>query len=207
MMNIKVRLSSVLLIVAAFVLVFVSFNSFVSAQSGEVGVGDRQLQTDPDGTINYVVPGGPGFVSVSGASFTPMNDAYAFNTMNGYLYNPSSSLGGNYVAQVTLPHGAIVTKFVAYYFDNITEKDLEVNLIRKSFSDIEMNYMAEVVSISANPSVTYWYDDSIQFTTVDNQSNSYFATVWLPSGTISTMCLIGVRVDYTFPSYLPCVTK
>jgi hypothetical protein len=206
MMFIKVRLSSVLLIAAAFVLVFVSFNSFATAQSGTVGVGDRQIQTNPDGTINYVVPGGPGFVSVAGASFTPTLDDYEWGAV-GYLYNPSSTIDGWYLAPITLPHGATVTKFVAYYYDNSTGRDLEVDLFRKPLSGFGMEYMAQVVSVSADINTTYWYDDSIQFATVDNQSNSYLAAVYLPSGTVITMALIGVRVDYSFPTYVPLVNK
>jgi hypothetical protein len=206
MMFIKVRLSSVLLIVAAFVLVFVSFNSFASAQSGTEGVGDRQIQTNPDGTINYVVPGGPGFVSVAGASFTPTLDDYELDTGYGYLLNASSTIDGWYLAPITLPHGATITKFVAYYFDNNAEKYIYIELFRKPLDSFEVQTMASVGSSGANSHPTYWFDDSIQYATVDNQSNTYFAMVYIPVNS-SSLGLIGVRVDYSFPTYVPLVNK
>jgi hypothetical protein len=207
MMFIKVRLSSLLLIAAAFVLVFVSFNSLASAQSGTEAVGDRQIQTNPDGTINFVVPGGPGFVSVAGATFTPTSSEYEWDTGYGYLLNTGSSLESFYVAPITLPHGATVLKFVAYYFDNNAEKYINIELYRKLLDSFEVQTMASVGSIGANTHPTYGFDDSIQYATVDNQTNTYFALAYLPSGSSGTMGLIGVRVDYSFPSYVPLVNK
>ncbi len=207
-MNIKVRLSSVLLIVAAFVLLFVSFNSLASAKSGTEGLEDRQLQSHPEGTINAVVPGGPGFVSVAGPVFTPRSNWFKSDSSWGYLCDTGeTTFDGQYVAPIPLPHGATVTKFVVYYFDASDGKNLDAQLIRRPSDTKDLNTMARVVSSSNSYDYTYGSDDSIEFASVDNQSNSYFAEVKLPAEVGYNVCLIGVRVDYTFPGYLPCVTK
>jgi len=207
-MDIKIKLSSLLLIAVAFVMAFVSIYSFASAQSEAKGVGDRQNQISPDSTINSVVPGGPGFVSVAGTTFTPAEPDVKWSTMyvEGYLYNPSTTVFGWYVAPISLPDGAIVTKVVAYYVDTSESYALQVFLYRKTLGSDVTSTMSYLIS-DGEDGLTHVYDDTVQFNEVDNQMYAYYMILTIPNGLDRSLLFDGIRVDYSFPNYLPYVTK
>ena len=205
-MNIKVRLSSVLLITAVCVLIFAAYVSRANAV-GQEELAEKPSQSNPSNLQADPVPGGPGFVSIAGGTFRPTLIYYEWESYWGGLANPSSTLMGEYIAPILLPNGATVTQVVAYYYDNAEENNLWVSLYRVNMLTTQVDTMAEFYSISNSYNWTYWYDDSVEYATIDNQTYSYYASVWLPAGQKTNLTFGSLRVDYGFPNYVPLVNK
>lgn len=64
-----------------------------------------------------------------------------------------------------------------------------------------------VVTSNGISNYNYAFDNSIAVSTVNLQEYSYFIEVFIPGGSSYDLTLTGVRVDYEYPGYLPCVTK
>lgn len=198
-MNKRVKLVQIVFLMAAFGLILVSTNSFAIAQDdGERGGGGGESR-------NNVVPGGPGFVSIAGGTFKPVNNIVEFGQVCWELNNPSSTFGGDYVAPVIIPHGATVTKFVIYYYDKCAG-NLSVKLIRKSFGSEIAVYLASGSS-DGTPKYGNVVVDTIYYDEIDLQSYVYFVHAFIPAGCAANLSLVGVRIDYAFPTYVPLVNN
>ena len=199
-MIIKVRLSTVLLIAAIITLVLLGLNASTNV------LASGQARPDPQIILPPAVPGGPGFVSINGGTFTPtLSTSMSWGVLDGEIYNTDKIFDAGFVAPVMLPQGAKVLKLVAYYSDTTT-LDLEVGLYRKPLG--AQQTMAFVKSTGTG-GYGYGVDDSINFATVDNQQFSYFAKALIPAWTVDKfdLSLVGIRVDYSYPEYLPLVSK
>jgi len=202
-MNQKVKSYKNFFIVVAMVLVFVATTSFAFAQEGgERGSGE----VERGGSI---VPGGPGFVSIAGVTFTPVNDYTTFFSDPGFeLYNPSTTDYGIYIAPVSLPQGATVTKFVIYYYDDVSEPDhVQGYLSRKPLAGGGFDYLGGAISDDVTSGYSNRRDETISFEVIDLQSYAYFVHVYIPDGQGDSLRLVGVRIDYDYPGYLPLVNK
>lgn len=202
-MNQKVKSHKYLFILAAMVLVLVSTTSFAFAQEGgERGSGE----VERGGSI---VPGGPGFVSIAGVTFTPVNDYTTFYSDAVFeLYNPSTTDHGIYFAPVSLPQGATVTKFVIYFYDDVTGPDTIFGyLSRKPLAGGGFDYLAGAISDDVTSGYSNRRDETINYEVIDLQSYAYFVHVYIPESHGINLRLVGVRIDYEYPGYLPLVNK
>ena len=204
-MNIKVRLSSICIIVVVCVLIFSVFQSQASAKNAvENAPAVEAFRSDLISPRSAPISGGPGFVSITGTSFTQMTGVHPFS-WDFILYNPEQYSSGAYAAPVMLPQGATVNKFVVYYYD-VADANFTADLFRVDLGNGDWAYMA-----SASSQMNWGYgamsDTSINLDKVDNQSFAYFVRVLIPGDQYGDLGLVGVRVDYTFPGYLPCVSS
>jgi hypothetical protein len=151
------------------------------------------------------VPGGPGFVILSGFDFKPFYQTSNYSYTNALLQNPGSGMG-IYIAPVHLPQGATVNQMVVYYLDNDGSNNLQVELRQCNNMTSLCAYMATIYS-SGPPLVgnTYTVTSEIDYAVVDNAIFSYMVNIYLPNSGL--MGLSAVRIDYTYTTSLPTVIR
>ncbi len=190
------RLGLLVAIAAACALVLAWRPQAAAGEGGELYAG---LAATP-------VPGGPGFYTVSGFEFHPLTPLMEWvYTGGGWLWNPHATSTGGYVASLALPHGATVTKFVVYYFDDSVEHDVQANLVKNGLDGSGSLNMASVQSSGTALAPGCMEDTTILYPIVNAQSNSYSAYVSLPPDMDGA--LIAVRIDYTYNANLPVIMR
>jgi hypothetical protein len=202
----------IILLSAMVVLILTSFfASFAFAQEGIDGQGlsNPGMPSASDATPTPVPePGGPGFISVSPFAFTPYQAANPASFTGQMIYFGSQGTDPTiYIAPLNLPHGAIITKMVAYLLDNNSTNWLRVSLLQCPYLSTVCSGLAEVMSTYAQPE-----NRSLSVpmnVAVDLQSNNYILSLTLPpiSDQNINIGLLGVRVDYTYFGYLPAVQQ
>jgi hypothetical protein len=178
--------------------------SLTLAQAGE----DQDVMVangrDNFGALATPVPGGPGFVSLSPAAFKPIDPNYPIAFFGTNIYNPNDNTA-SYLAPISLPNGATVTKFVAYYVDNITWGELFAMLAAAPFDGANEDQIAMLTSWGDDLSYRYTEIIPNDSPVINQQIYSYYVLIGLPP-TIQVK-LAGVRVDYAYPSMLPLINK
>ena len=189
--------SKPLVLVFAILLIFVIAGLPVGAQN-----------VPESNSTNAAVPGGPGFIMVHPFAFNPLDMAYEWdNGVGGFLFNPGAEQA-YYGASVNLPHGAVITKFVVYYYDS-ANINLFAQLIRLNLDNDQYTVLSEFVSsgIAWENRVGEVGLFSTVDPVVDNQSNAYRVEFGLPGGVDSTLGIRGIRIDYSYPVNLPMINK
>jgi hypothetical protein len=198
----KYRLPFLIFITLMILMVFIG--SLAVAQEGAGG--GATLEEEGAGSevpAVLVVPGGPGFVSLSSMGFIPYNTTQiAFNGQ--MLYNPDT-VSHYYEGALTLPHGANITKFVVYYYDNDATNNLAAYLGKGAFDTWGGMVIGSASSSGNEATYRYAEDTTISSPLIDNQSYSFWVEVSMPPS--SNVRLVAVRVDYSFPAVLPVALK
>ncbi len=200
----KFTLKSFLVLCISILLSTVMVGSAVTAQ--EVVHDNPILAAPPEQTIQggSPVPGGPGFISVSSFAFKPFSsdDSQIYDVT--WMYNGGADMA-SFIAPVYLPHDATITKVVFFFYDGITGADLILSLLRVNMFDGSVTPVAR--GYSSTSSGLGFIEAPISIPLVDNQLYSYILDVDIPGGHYGSLSLINVRIDYSYPSYLPCVQK
>lgn len=156
------------------------------------------------GVAESPVPGGPGFYSLSAFEFTAEESYCCVSFQGPDLYNSSSAEFFPYAAPVNLPNGATVTKFVLYFWDSSSVKDLGASLYRVPLDGSSVEKMAEAFS-AGSPGYDSSASTLIDFPVIDQQAYAYYVEVPLPQG--SDIRLRGIRIDYGYGLSLPLVSR
>ena len=122
------------------------------------------------------------------------------------LYNPGGT-DSDLQAEVSLPNGATITKFVVYYWDDCGSHDLSVRLERSATSDNAKQPIAEASTSGTEFSYRYAEDTTITWPVVDLQSYAYRVIVFLPQGCGDHLTLESVRIDYGYGVSLPIAIR
>ena len=202
-MNLNRRLLLALTVAAVLLLAMsaATWRSLAAPYADDPATAPRQGDRPQGATPALAaVPGGPGFVTQSGYLFKPVDPSYEWDYYNSEVYNPSDTTTGEYAGPLSLPHGATVTKFVAWYYDMEEGYDLTVTLKRAVLSGGQET-MASVDSSAGGPH--YAEDVSIDHAQIDLQSYAYYAYLTIPGGAGADLTLAGIRVDYEYPGYVP----
>lgn len=200
-MIIRIRLPLVIGTGITLLILILVFGSMALAQEigGQV-IREGQASPSIDPTP---VPGGPGFVALNSYAFHPFYPGDQYNRWGQLLYCWQTSC--QFAAGITLPHGATITKFVAYYYDN-SDNDMHAALMRgplyAEFPIIVADIYTQGKGITNRTSETTTFDSPV----VDDQTNSYYVLVEF-AGTDDLIHFIGVRVDYDYPVQLPLIQK
>ena len=174
------------------------------AGDGPGGRGDRAGAAAP--ALAEPVPGGPGFYSLHAAAFRPYASNMSWGFFDDELYNPGGT-DADLQAEVSLPNGATVVKFVVYYWDDCGSRDMSVRLERSAVSSNDKQPLAEVATSGNEFAYRYVEDSAIDWPVVDQQSYAYRVIVLLPQGCGNSLTLESVRIDYGFGVRLPIVVK
>ena len=204
-MNQKNRLPIVIGVGITLLILVLVLVSLAFAQEGnEQPLLVRDRLVNPESPAG-IVPGGPGYISLDSSAFRNLfaTDSYAFGSWG--LYNPGTAGNMNFLASVNLPHGARLTKVVAYFYDYSSAYDLKVRLYMYALDGGFGGDMAEVVSDGAVSTPRFMIDSTIDYSQIDNSSNSYILYLELPAD--KQVQLIAVRLDYAYPSILPLILK
>jgi hypothetical protein len=151
------------------------------------------------------VPGGPGYVVVSGFDFRPYDPTDAYSYL-GTAINNTGAASAWYIATFQIPNGATINKMVAYYTDS--DPGVGQNL------DLDMLYCPlfsgcyMMASINPTATISGWvYSETTTITNpvVDLAINSYALQVNLPAS--NSVWLNAVRIDYGYATALPLLAK
>lgn len=149
------------------------------------------------------VEGGPGYVSISGAAFAPENNNVNYSRGSASVYSMD---GGEAVfyAPVTIPDGATINQLVLYYYDTSTTLDVSVDFYKYDFSMNSIDYL-----VFASSSGSSGYSTAVQSLNyeVSNERYAYILKAEFPASAGSDVKLLGVRIDYGFPTYVPLINK
>lgn len=205
-MEITIRLSRPVLIVLLVLTLTLGFSSSQAV---------AQTPVQPEQGVNLLgggpVPGGPGYVSLSPYDFTPSDlGMTSFYRGGGYLCNGTTIT--QFFAPVHLPDRARVTQVVLYYKDNADDGYVSVYLYMHPLLSNSLYTMANLASGMSEKadvySVTTTDIISSSYQTVNLSINSYLVYLTLYAYTSpATVCLTGVRIDYTYATTLPAVQK
>lgn len=135
------------------------------------------------------------YLSISAEAFVPGSNVAYTNTYGMGGAYIKSAVNGALVAQVHLPHGAIIREFRVYFNDN-SSRNLSVSLER-------LNLVSGGYSIIGNVSSSgvSGYGNRVVYvtSTVNNLSYGYHIYAWCapwdPSGNLRIM---GARIRYTY---------
>lgn len=154
------------------------------------------------------VPGGPGFISIPPTAFFPLALIDDWSFMDSALFNPSSTYNSILRAPVYLPHGAIVNKVVLYFYDDNAANNLSAELYNLALSGGNPTIMS-ILDSSTLMGGGYGQktDTDIFRGTINNQNYVYYVELYFPKNCGITIRFTGLRIDYEYPGYLPCVTK
>jgi hypothetical protein len=136
------------------------------------------------------------YYSVGGTDFRHSNSYrdYVGGDAIGAAY-VDSDYGGTLVASVHLPHGAVVTGFTVYFYDNTTG-DLTMRLMRINLSAHNYSELARIQS-SGTPGHSSATDTTISFATIDNSVGAYHVSVYSADWDGINLAIIGAVVRYT----------
>jgi len=199
---------TVLAVLVMVLILLVSTGTFALAQEG--GGEETMVIPGSSGSPSVQqapVPGGPGFLMIPAAAFTP---AFPDTIYTNHVVLESQAGSSNiiYMAPVNLPQGATVTKFVLYFNDTDLTQSVLADLFRHPVPGGETFMMASVSTlVDLLGSWTYRADTTIDNgPLVDNQANMYYIRIQLPTSSYDLM-VSGVRIDYDYPVMLPSVTR
>jgi len=217
-MVIKINLRSLILLMA-MVLILMSTNAIVIAQEG---TDDQTIPTDtPRRNViesteqerGVTIPGGPGFVSIHPSQFLPKysNTEYGFYVIKELYVSGSypTHAGVDFLAPIDLPHQATITQLIMYFFDdNLTDDgyNLSVSLNRCDFGSAVCDGMGQTISTGIK-GYGYVMTATITNPQVDRQLYNYVLHLVIPGGFGENLSLVNLRVDYSYPTYMPTVSN
>jgi len=224
-MIIKINLRSIVLMLA-LVLILMSTNAVAIAQEGT----DPEVLTTPTveqytredyfqaNGINpeenreaLVIPGGPGFISIHPSQFLPIksNTEYGFygiKEIHGPVFDPSHALV-EFLAPVDLPHQATINQLVITFVDlNIADAfNVSISLNHCDFSYSSCSPMASITAVGSGAGYNYTTTSTFSDAKVDRQLYSYMLHLSIPGGFGVDLTLVNLRLDYTYPTFMPTV--
>ncbi|MFC1550221.1 hypothetical protein ACFL46_02905, partial [Candidatus Neomarinimicrobiota bacterium] len=116
-----------------------------------------------------------GLISIPSEAFHPKTNEDYNNYRGAYILTG----GGILVAEVNLPHGAVITDFKVYFYDTLGTGDLTAYLCRHNFTNSDYPILATVIS-SGTSGYQNDNDDTITSSTVDNSIHGYVVYVTPP---------------------------
>ena len=152
------------------------------------------------------VPGGPGYVIASPFAIIPELYSTQYRIEGSLLKNlsPNQAI---FRIPLNLPHGATITKLVAYSYDGDATYNINVYLYRDAFDNMDGQLMGYALS-SGSPGYTNSSDSSIDYAEVDLSSYGYSLKIYLHSSEYApSYGFLGARIDYEYPVFLPEVVK
>lgn len=167
--------------------------TFTNNGSGPALVAEGDVHID--GNLSWYTR--TSYVSVAPPAFVPDDEAYAYDRDSGPgLKQDSPSAGSIYYAPVSLPHGATVTKFTIYYYDDSTNGEI---LARLRYSNLGTGSYAMAEALSADGGYGDTEDTSIDHAEVDNETRAYYVRVQFPAAPYSgTLNFKGVVIEYQY---------
>lgn len=145
-------------------------------------------------------PNSFGYVNVPAAAFVPIADGanYLNNGFELEVYSDSQ-----FIAPVYLPHEATLYKLTMYYSDSNSLEDS--SCILRAMDTTTFLYVTDVSGEVNSDGTGQGSDSTSSFnpSIVDNSRYFYILNCTLYNDGVFSTNLYGVRIDYTYPVYLP----
>jgi hypothetical protein len=189
----------------------------MSIMGGNVGIGTvspkstLQVVGDVNTSGNYTYSSPKTYyLELPAAAFNPVfpsdTDNYQNNGCYIYFYSDTS----HYLrSPINLPHGAKVTEFRVFAYDNtsVDHMDIAVSLLRRPIYETDVLSMAYFSFTPSGHSDTIQtaYDNTISYATIDNQNNQYYcgAHITLSCDGNEHLRFYGCRIQYTMSTIAP----
>ena len=191
--------------IVIFTLVFsLNIPNPVGAQTAGGPAGGKVLTpSSPDG--GGPVPGGPGYVTISGLDFRPYLSSSTYFFSGSTIYNAGSGPVW-FIATFQIPNGVTINKMVVYYIDQDAGvgKDLEVDLLYMPLAG-SPNIMATFLSSGTLTGLAVGHVTSITLPLVNLSTTGYALQIELPAS--SAVGLNAIRIDYGYQTNLTMIQK
>jgi hypothetical protein len=201
------------LVLLACVIAFRGSTGFAQEQpTSEDGV----IYLGPDQTIAAVGRNaaadppvlGEGIISMGPEAFLPWDRSITLSRDNMMMIRAMTPAGSRIAldAPLHLPQGAEIKQIVAYIEDNDATYDVELMLNVHEHTSAMGTYLDSVYSAGASSEMQYIKLTNLSaFRKIDLTRYSYFVRVFLYGG--ANTWLNSIRVDYSYNSMLPSVSK
>lgn len=118
------------------------------------------------------------------------------NTDTSYRY---------FEAPVVIPHGATITKFVAWVVDNNATYGTNAILARAAQDDSDVIQLVNLSTTGQSSLKQHLETTTISNPNVDLQNYMYWVEVGLPPN--SSGGIVSFRIDYSFDSFAPMIRR
>jgi hypothetical protein len=196
------------------VLILLGFSAVSSSAQSPTPDGPPPSPLRPEGLIEpqgfllpaAVSPGGSDSFIASGMDFKPYVNSTPYHYYYAGLVNDSGG-GAYFVAPVHLPNGATITKYVLYYFDYDSRSGYEVtgSLLYHALNGQFYDTSAKLTSSGYYGAVNFLETTTFSMAAADNTARDYEFMAYLPPS--QDVRLIGMRLDFTYSTTLPAVSK
>jgi hypothetical protein len=137
------------------------------------------------------------YLTINPPGCDPNDDGYGYARTSASLYKDAAESTQYWSGQVNLPHGATVTAFRVYYYDN-SASDLTVYLRERALGSTAVATDMAEVSSSGTPGNTYGTDTTITSPDINNNANTYYIYIVFPSAdTGNSLIFRQARITYT----------
>ena len=163
-----------------------------------VSTGDGDNVWSCGAKIYYNLPAtNTGILVVPGSTFTPFGSGSTYTLYGSDIQN-QGIIHATFLANVDLPHGAVVTKLTVRYNDD-DESDSIVTALQRSDQNGNYDTMATLTSVDGED--TERSTTTISNATIDNMWHHYWLNLDLPEKVTGTYVKVSsVKIDYTLPS-------
>lgn len=158
-------------------------------------------------------------LAILAESVQPLDSTIQFNNKSAYLVtsqNSSLSGGAQYIAQVHLPDGAVISGVHLYGIDSDSSQDVGAALYRYNLQDSPV-WGAKPVAVYATTTGSAGKFSlalvvNTDVATVDNVNYSYGVYISLPKATVysadlPTLALLRIVIDWGYVAYLPAALR
>ena len=153
--------------------------------------------------MNSAIAAG-GYISIPAAAFQPKAPGFGYVNFGSALYGEDPGL---YIAPLFLPHGAQLTRISFFWNDTDSDPGADggITVMRSGFFGVESPMAVLATTGSGQDSTT---TTTIDYAAIDNSQYQYYIQADLPDwGTSGRVTLFCVVIEYSYPVYLPFVTK
>jgi len=165
-----------------------------------------------------VAAAGASHYSILAETIQPLDSTIGFNNTSAYLVTTAGSTvnaGTQYVAQVNLPDGAVISDVRVYGIDSDTVKNIGAGMYRYNQDNTPVySSVTNFVPSSGNPGKTVLNlpMTSVAAATIDNLTYSYSVFIDLPRATelnttTPNLGILRIIIDWSYPTYVPLISR
>jgi hypothetical protein len=159
-----------------------------------------------DGTANLdtiSMPAQTRYFSIGAPAFGPESEATDFTRTSNLQNDDAGFANKNFRGVVTLPEGATVTAFTAYYYRDDASATITIDLNENVVATATETVMARVTGTGTG-GFNSGTDSTITNPTIDNDTKTYYVICYMDNNNaVTDVRLVSCKVTYTVTEPLP----